>query len=384
MLIIFDYIFHYTMTSIKNIRNTISETTLSLGLLCKSNKINKWSFRKPVNSDSVTKLSDSELYNVNDGFKLYTFNTPQRMLYELQHENESTIWKYEERTEPYRLGDFDGYEHNAGPLCNLYFVNDNGGTPGSTLSLECNDLLNIIQHWNYFEGVRSHVDLIFLIYKAGTEFDASGMQGVYVYKIASVADYDGNGIFNFTIPNDLSTGQYEIRLCCAVTDNVLSDGECRYVNSSNQLNGTWYALPQHCVQMFTVNSGSGGTSTDYYDYLGIDFYDAVYEYSNFQLSNLSFTNYIVINSATNATFNLYVEYWYDNSPKPVMIGWSSRTLNINDVPFATININYKDSITTITDAKLDDKINIRAEFNLTVNGKSHRKTINAAIDRVIK
>ncbi len=261
------------MTSIKNIRNTLSETTLSLGLLCKSNNINKWSFRKPVNSESVTKLSDSELYNVNDGFKLYTFNSPQRMLYELQHENESTIWKYEERTEPYRLGDFDGYEHNAGPLCNLYFVDDNGGTPGSTLSLECKDLLNIIQHWNYFEGVRNNVDLIFLIYNTGTEFDASGMHGLYVYKIASVADYDGNGIFNFTIPNDLSKGQYEIRLCCAVTDSVLSNGECRYVNSSNQLNGTWYALPQHCVQTFTVNSGSSGTSTDYYDYLGIDFYN---------------------------------------------------------------------------------------------------------------
>ena len=67
-----------------------------------------------------------------------------------------------------------------------------------------------------------------------------------------------------------------------------------------------------------------------------------------------------------------------------MIGWSSRTLNINDVPWTTININYKDNITTITDAKLDDRINIRAEFNLTVNGKSHRKTINATIDRVIK
>ena len=196
---------------------------------------------------------------------------------------------------------------------------------------------------------------------------------------------DGGGIFNFVIPNDLSTGQYEIRLCCAVTDTVLSDGECRYVNSSNTLEGTWFALPQHCVQMFTVKNGSeggGGTSTDYYDYLGIDFYDAEYEYNALNLSSISFTNYVVINSSTNKTFNLYIEYWYDNAPTPVKLGTASRTLNINDMPWATINMHYKDNITTITDANLEDRINIRAEFNLTINGESHRKTINATIERV--
>ena len=372
------------MVSLRNVANTIGENA-DLMTCCRSSHVNKWSFIKPINSDNMTSLTIDDYYNANDGFNLFTFNTPQRMLYELQHPDASNIWTYEERTEPYRLTDFEKYDHYAGPLCNLYFIDDNGGTPGYTLKLECADLMNMIQHWNYFEGVRSYVDLIFLIYNAGTEFDASGMQGLYVYKIASVADYDGGGIFNFVIPNDLSTGQYEIRLCCAVTDNVLSDGELRYVNSSNALEGTWFALPQHCVQMFTVKNGSEGgegTSTDYYDYLGIDFYDAEYEYNALNLSSISFTNYVVINSATNKTFNLYIEYWYDNAPTPVKLGTASRSLNINDIPWATINMHYKDNITTITDANLDDRINIRAEFNLTVNGESHRKTINATIERV--
>ena len=373
------------MTSLNNIRNILSETTWSLGLMCKSNKINKWSFRKPVNSDELTKLTDSELYNINDGFRLYTFNTPQAMLYELQHENVSRIWEYEERTEPYRLGDFEGYDHYAGPLCNLYFVDDNGGTPGSSLQLECHDLMNMIQHWKYFEDVRSYVDLIFLIYNAGTEFDASGTQGLYAYKIASVVDYDGDGTFNFRIPNDLSAGRYEIRLCCAVTDNVLSDGECRYVNLDNPLRGTWYALPRHCKQMFTVNRGGGGgggsTSTDYYAYLAMDFYDAEYDYNAHELSNLSFTNYIVINSATNLTFNLYVEYWYDNAPSPVMLGSANRTLSEEDMPWATINMHYKENITTITDANLDDRITIRAEYSLTVYGQSQHKSITQQINK---
>lgn len=374
------------MISLKNIRNTLSEITWSLGLMCKSNKINQWSFRKPINSPSITSLTIDDYYNANDGFMLFTFSTPQRMLYELQHPNASNIWKYEERTEPYRLTDFENYNHYAGPLCILYVVDDNGGTPGSSLRFECHDLMNMIQHWKYFEDVRSYVDLIFLIYKAGTEFDASGMQGLYAYKIASVVDYDGDGTFNFKIPSDFSTGRYEIRLCCAVTDNVLSDGECRYVNLDNPLRGTWYALPRHCMEMFTVNSGEGGggggTSTDYYDYLAIDFYDAEYEYNALEINNLSFTNYIVINSATNLTFNLYVEYWYDNAPSPVMLGWASRTLNEDDMPSATINMHYKENITTITEANLDDRIAIRAEYSLTMYGKSYHKTINTTIERV--
>ena len=376
------------MVSLRNVASTIGENA-DLMTCCRSSHVNQWSFKKPINSTSMTSLAINDYYNANDGFMLFTFSTPNRMLYELQHPNASNIWKYEERTAPYRLTDFENYNHYAGPLCNLYFVNDNGGTPGSLLRLECPDLMNMIQHWAYFEGVRSYVDLIFLIYNAGTEFDASGMQGLYAYKIASVVDYDGDGTFNFRIPSDFSSGQYEIRLCCAVTDNVLSDGECRYVNLDNPLRGTWYALPRHCMQMFTVNSGGGGggggggsTSTDYYDYLGIDFYNAEYEYNALQLSNLSFTNYIVINSATNLTFNLYVEYWYDNAPTPVKLGSASRTLNEDDMPWATINMHYRDNITTVTDANLDDRIAIRAEFNLTINGTSHRKTINTTIERV--
>ena len=375
------------MTSIKNIRNILTEITWSLGLLCKSNNINKWSFRKPVNSDKLTKLTDSELYNINDGFNLYTFNTPQAMLYELQHENVSRIWKYEERTEPYRLGDFEGYNHNAARLCDFTIENNNSGGAGTSIKFHCSDILDIINHWKYFEGVRSYVDFVLLIYKYGTEYNVGGSQGVYVYKIKSIVDYDEDGKFSLVIPEILQQNQYEIRLCCSTATSGLGDKECILVNSNSTLSGVWYALPPHTKNVISVtDSGSGGgaASTDFFNYVDISFPRASYDYDNNIISNLSFTNYIVINSATNNTFNLYVEYWYDNSPTPVMIGWSSRTLNINDVPCATININYKDNITTITDAKLDDRINIRAEFNLTVNGKSHRKTINATIDRVIK
>lgn len=377
------------MVSLINISNQLA-CNADLSECCTCNRVNKWSFKKPVNDSSMTELDVHDFYDLNDGFNLYTYSSMATMLYELQHENIYTIWRYDTRTAPYRLTDFDGYQHYATPLCNLTWETDNGATPGSTLRLYCTDFEEMVAHWAYFEGVRSWVDIVLLFYPSGTQFNQGGTTGFYVYKVKSMVDYDGGGNVNFTVPSSLSAGQYEIRMCLSTATSSMSDGQTHYWNQSNTLVGTTYALPHHTQQIFTVNSGGGGgggggggqgTSTDYFSYLDFDFYGATYEYNSLQINNLSFTNYIVIGTACDKTFNLYVEYWYDNSASPVRLGWASRTLNENDMPWATININYRDTIYTITDANLDDRIAVRAVVSVTVNNTTQTKTITTTIEK---
>lgn len=379
------------MVSLINISNTIGEIA-DLYTCCRSNKINPNSFYKPINNSSKTQLSIKDFYDANDGFNLYTFNTPQQMLYELQHPNASDIWKYSSRGAPFRLTDFENYNHYAPAICNLTYITDNCGTTGSPLRLECNGLTDMIRRWKYFEGVRNYVDFIFLIYPYGTEFDQSGMQGVYAYKYMSMVDYDGDDVFRLNIPSELSAGNYEIRLCCANTYSTLSDNECRYVNIDNQLPGTWYALPAYCKQVLTVQSGGSGggggsTSTDYFNYLEIDFYGATYNWndSTRELSNISFTNYIVINNSSNLTFDLHATYWYDLEPthtNSVKLMEVRRILNEEDIPYANIRVTYNDPINIIGDPNLDDRIAIRAEITLTVNnGSSQHKSITTTIQK---
>ena len=373
------------MTSLKNIRNILTEITWSLGLLCKSNNINKWSFRKPVNSDKLTKLTDSELYNIDDGFNLYTFNTPQAMLYELQHENVSHIWEYTERTEPYRLGDFEGYNNNASRLCDFTIENNNSGGAGTTIKFHCSDILDIINHWKYFEGVRSYVDFVFLIYKYGTEYNADGSQGVYVYKINSIADYDEDGKFSLVIPEILPQTQYEIRLCCSTATSSLDNKECILVNNNSTISGVWYALPPHTKNVISVtDSGAGGgaSSTDFFNYVDISFPRASYDYDNNIISNLSFSNYVIIN-ACKYDINYYAEYYYDNVVGgSIKLGSAHRTLSEADMPYTTININYNNNINTITDAKLDEGISIRTEIYITINGSTQHKSITQRINKI--
>lgn len=336
----------------------------------------------------MTELSTQDFYDADDGFNLFTFSTPQRLLYEIQHPNASNIWNYTARTAPYRLTDFESYNHYAPALCSLTFVGNNSGAVNTTLRLECTDVDNMIAHWAYFAGVRSYVDFVYLIYEQGTEYNQSGTQSVYVLKVTSMVDYEGDNIFRLKIPSLLSAGNYECRLCCSTATTGMTDGECIHYNpnSGTPLVGTWYALPQHCKQTFTVTSGGGGGggTTDYYNYLDINFYNASYNFNpgNYSLSDISFTNYIVIGTASNKTFNLYIEYWYDNAASPVKLATVSRTLNEEDIPWATINVNYNGSITTMTEADLENKITVRAECILTVDNVGYPKTIRATIERV--
>jgi len=352
---------------------------------CKSNNINQWSFHKPINHESEIQISDIDYYAANDGFNLFIFYTPQRMLYELQHPNASNIWQYTERVEPYRLTDFDQYDHYAPTLCQLTWENNNSGPVGTTLKLYCTDFMDMIHDWAIFEGVRSYVDLVLLFFPHGTEYDQSETQGIHCYKVSSIVDYDGDGDLRFRIPSGISEGVYDIIFCLSTATTTLGNGDYYYINSINQLiRGNWYALPHHCKQTFTVTnsgSGGGGSSTDWFNYLDIDFRSAQYNYSNLQITDLSFINYIVIGTSTNKTFNLYIEYWYDNANTPVKVGTASRTLNEDDIPWATITIEYNNTINVVTDANLDDRIAIRAEISLTVEGVGYHKTINTTIEK---
>ena len=174
-------------TSLITTSNIIGENA-DLATCCQSSKINPWSFNKPINNAKMTSLTTQDYYDANDGFFLFTFSTPQQMLYELQHPLASNIWKYTARTAPFRLTDFNNYDHYTPKLCELYFASDNSGEANSIVKLTCNGLVDMIRHWAYFEGVRSYVDLIFLIYGYGTEYDQSGTQGVYIY-ISTVASW---------------------------------------------------------------------------------------------------------------------------------------------------------------------------------------------------
>lgn len=333
----------------------------------------------------MTDITLQDLYDNNDGFDLFTFSTPQRMLYELTHESASNIWQYTARTAPYRLTDFENYDHNGDLNYALIFDGNNSAPAGTTLHLYCDGVTSMIQNWNYYDGVRNSVDLCFLIYESDKTYSASGNESVYVYKITSISNYSpsSDDTFNFIVPSLLTANrQYIIRLCCSTATTGMSDGACIYYNDGS-LTGDWYAMPQITQAMFTVQGSGGGGSTDLFNYLTFEFNNGQYDFDdvNLILSNISFTNLISISSETNKTFNVSLRYYYENAASRVQLGYAYRTLNYYDVPYSNISIQYNNNIYVITSADLENKMAVKVEVTVSSNNVSQSKTFTAYVEK---
>ena len=94
------------------VRSTIGAATNDVGSLCTHPNINKWSRWKPIRSNKVTGLVETDLENAQFGFAFpIEINAGASIL--------SQNWVYEkprglEYNEGYRLGDFRNYNHQAG------------------------------------------------------------------------------------------------------------------------------------------------------------------------------------------------------------------------------------------------------------------------------
>lgn len=107
--------------SISEVKSVLAETANSVGGLCTSPKINKWSKWKPVRHSSPVSITEVQLKSTNYGLNtpVYTsagaISTNGSFLYDLK--NKAYNWEYMPptggQTSPYRIGDFRNYEHSA-------------------------------------------------------------------------------------------------------------------------------------------------------------------------------------------------------------------------------------------------------------------------------
>lgn len=365
-----------------------------VGTCCCSDNINKWSFHKPINVDTNLAVSDSVIYTNNDGFNLYRYNSPQQLVYALQNINITGLWEYTAREEPYRLTDFDQYNHYATQMFRLEFVNGNSGSVGTTLRITCSDdLVDYIDRWGYFEGIQSYASVFALIYTKGTKYDNTVNRGIGIYKLGSKIDDDiDSDHLNFVIPQ-LSVGTYELRVCISNTTDIQDTGDYLYYTGEQQLTGYWYALPPESVMTFNVNSsgggGGGGTpdqpSTNFFNYVEWTFDNLSYDWNDPSLSNINFRARILVNEAR-GDVKVETKIYYNPHDLPqgtsVMLGEFTRVLNMEDIIYEYYIFNYTGTITSMTGARLGDgMLDIQIQAKITINGTSQTKTWEERIEQ---
>ena len=111
--------------SISDVNSTLGHGSTNLGVLCQSEKINKWSKCKPVVWDAISRdnLPKQYPWYVGDnglcGFSNIIPLDITQLINEYNKDGGKSIWTYikpKGGSEPFRLLDFDGYYHNAIPF----------------------------------------------------------------------------------------------------------------------------------------------------------------------------------------------------------------------------------------------------------------------------
>ncbi len=119
--------------SVAMVRNELGASTNNVGQLCIHPNINKWSKWKPVRHPKVGVLTYEDFISTNFGISFNRYPTGNQVKAAIDTENET--WPYArprggDFNEPFRIGDFRGYDHTAVPPVGIG-VGSSGGVPYS-------------------------------------------------------------------------------------------------------------------------------------------------------------------------------------------------------------------------------------------------------------
>lgn len=273
---------------IEDIQSVIGSGHNDIGNIACSPYVNKWSFRHPVQSSAMWRLSDDEFYDNNDGIMLpHVLNSFDDMFYYVGIAE--VEWS---RYAPsvYRFGDFDGYDHMVRRWFDVNIVSSDGSgistiLPGDTAYMEFvnygyNSLRDsekytarwMTENFGMFKGINTTWHVAAVMFQNN---GYNGPSGCYVAVGPEVSD-EKSGHVGLSISengNDSpDAGSYHIFPC--ITNYPGGLGRWTRVDSS--LNGyMWFPLDSGICDVEI------GTIANLLDYI------KVYKTSNF-IENISF------------------------------------------------------------------------------------------------
>ena len=280
------------------VKTTLGENSHSISNLCMSDKINKWSFYKPVHKTTYEPLTDADFYSVNDGFQLDNSMFLNAVkLWNSYIKNPDIFWKYEPTSGYNRIGDFRNYNHEARNWFNLETritqETEITASKGSSVQLEFteNTDLQSISQFGFYPASQD-LDFGFLFYSSNSE-----ARTINYYKQCELLDFEK---MIFKVPENTTDTELYILPVFSTDRRVQAGGYYTY-NVETIESGEFYLLPSNKVKIII---SSGGTTTDIniewlIDLFAYTYNDYVYEFTKlpFKIENGTNTtksvNYLV-------------------------------------------------------------------------------------------
>lgn len=362
------------MINVTDISKLLNEETLYIDRLSQSNNINKWSFYKPVNHSKLSRLNDSDFSSANDGFNLHTWSTWYQCL-----NNRSYDWTYVDRTAPYRLGDFIGYNQYATPWFEMDVAQGSTVYANETANIFIDDdLQSFVNTYAVFSGASdSNVDLVYIV----TDLDSSSR---YLYKFSSVewlADY--NSYYLRLNSNFIIGRSYLVIPMLTTATTQWADRRMDSLREDSDLFGSWWPLPPTSQVSFTVVERPTPPSPS--QYISIEIFNMYYIFNDPILTEIEFDIECSVSGNQSGSVTVVVSCWFVNSPQPVNITQGTRTftVDIDNNPSETTHVNYRDQITTMTSGNLEERVPIRLDVSYTYNGNTTTDSFVQVVERQV-
>lgn len=366
------------MKSFTDIQNTLGETADNLKDLCCSQNINKYSFYKPISSTNIN-IYDADIYADNDGLNLHSWPTWVTCL-----DNQTYDWTYKNRSAPYRLGDFNGYNHYADPWFSMDLVQGQTVYSGGTANIMINDdIQNFVAMYKVFEGWNSDIDLCYIIY------DTSSSRK-YLYKFCNVQDLANYNTYYINIDSDFIVNHtYKIVPILTSATRSWQDRTKNTLTDDTSFPGaSWWSFPPESYITFLVDETYVPPTPA--QYLNVSVENMMYNWNDPVLSDMTFDVVMTLGGNMQGDVVVTVEVWYDITPNeitPQSVKLNDNlvrgTLNILGTTSLTFNCYHRDDIYTSVQGNYDDRIPVRIEITYTYNGTSHHQRLDRVIEHIM-
>lgn len=356
-----------TGITVSLVRNTIGENKNDVGQLCTSNKINKWSFYKPITRNKLI-LTDADFYAVNDGFTAQSYNNAIDCWNAIIN---GETWTHQTAEAPYRLGDFRGYDHNAGPFLTFGFMDTSQARRGESRPIENSgtlDLQEIYNNFQFFNAIANQSGDNYCLGLLMNDKWTGNDNSVYFYRICSVLDYDSERL-PFIVPSGLNAYDKTYKFVPVISSYMQSqNGSATYFSANNppQVSSFWYPFPSNVFQLYLKNDD--WTPTPAFT-LSVDIPWISFDYQSLQISNLEGEFTWTISAAKSYDISVSAEIKYNNASSPVTVANVGGTITAGNTSL-TKQWSYKNTIYVAADLKDDDQLTFAVTYTYSYLGNS--------------
>lgn len=232
------------------VANTIGEGSNDVGTLCTSNKINKWSFRKPIRLSKNSAITDSDVWSVNAGLNIPVYTNAVTML---NSKNSGEKWGYIRPIggsySPYRIGDFREYDNDAVDWY-TFLVYNNNIVQGNPVMITMPTLISLYK-LDPFKLIGSNLRLGFIISQTiGTTFTSVNYYPVTDSSYPTITDLSENIVLPASLFSSVAT--YYITPVLSTTNYPVN--KLVSIREDNSLLGNWYAFDGNTLNVNIVSA----------------------------------------------------------------------------------------------------------------------------------